>query len=138
MTIKRAVVFDDSELFCYLFSKFFKKYGVQVTTHEKPCQYFCIQAGVNSCPVTTPCTDFLLTDQQMPDMSGLEFLIRIQQMECKIPDCRKGVISANWTDEDKQKAQQIVPNVFDKSDTKDKVMKCIMEETEKFKVSMND
>lgn len=63
MAEKLAVVFDD-----------FKSKNIQVKTYPNPSLYFCMPSEFDTCPVTTACADLLLTDQKMPDMSGLEFL----------------------------------------------------------------
>jgi len=117
MTDQSAVVFEDDNLFCYLFSRIFIKQGVKVTIYSNPSLYFCSDPCVETCPVNSPCCDFLLTDHLMPDMTGLEFLNRTKQMGCKIPDSRKAIISGNWLDEDLKTAKQLASLVFDKSDS---------------------
>jgi len=114
-----AVVFDDEELFHVLLTRIFKSYKINVKCYPKPDLYFCMQPGVEKCPVDSPCVDFLLTDQKMPDMTGLEFLRRIKQMDCKILDDRKAIISGNWVDEDLEVANKLVRNVFVKSEAKE-------------------
>jgi CheY-like chemotaxis protein len=121
MTAKRAVVFDDSDLFRTLFARIFLSKNIQVKSYPNPCHYFCIKSEVDTCPVPTACADFLLTDQKMPDMSGLEFLKRVKRMQCKIPDSRKAIISANWTEESFKEAKQYSSHVFNKFDSKEKI-----------------
>lgn len=121
MTEKRAIVFDDSDLFRILFARIFLSKNIQVNSYPNPSLYFCMQSGVDSCPVTTTCADFLLTDQKMPDMTGLEFLRRVKLMQCKIPDSRKAIISADWTEETFEEAKQLTSYVFHKIDTKEKI-----------------
>ena len=117
MIKQTAVVFDDDDLFCYLFTRIFTKRGIKVKIYSNPSLYFCSNPSVESCPVETPCCDFLLTDQLMPDMTGLEFLNRAKQIGCKIPDCRKAIISGNWLEEDLKTAKHLASLVFDKSDS---------------------
>jgi CheY-like chemotaxis protein len=114
-----AVVFDDEELFHILFTRIFKAHKINVICYPKPDLYFCMQPGIEKCPVDAPCVDFLLTDQKMPDMTGLEFLQRTKQMDCKILDCRKAIISGNWLDGDLKEAKKLVRNVFAKSEAKE-------------------
>lgn len=121
MTEKKAVVFDDSELFVLLLNKLFKAKDIQVTSYSSPDFYLCCQPGINTCPVAKPCADFLITDNIMPSMTGLEFLQRTKQINCKIPKCRKAIISSHWEKEDWAEAKQLVCNVFDKYDAKEKV-----------------
>jgi len=121
MAEKFAIVFDDNVTLQIVFAKIFKSKNIQVKTYPNPCFYFCMQLGADTCPVTTACADFLLTDQIMPDMTGLEFLRRIKQMQCKIPDSRKAIISANWTEETFEEAKQLTSYVFNKLDAKKEV-----------------
>jgi CheY-like chemotaxis protein len=121
MAEKRAVIFDDNELFLMAIARIFKSKNIQVQSYPNPCLYFCMQSGTDTCPVTTACADFLLTDQLMPEMTGLEFLERVKQMQCKIPDSRKAIISANWTKETFEEAKQLSMHVFKKFDAKEQV-----------------
>lgn len=121
VTEKRAIVFDDSDLFRTLFARIFLSKNIQVKSYLNPYLYFCMQSGGDTCPVSTACADFLLTDQKMPDMTGLEFLRSIKQMQCKIPDSRKAIISANWTEETFEEANQFTSYVFNKLDAKKEV-----------------
>lgn len=121
MTDKRALVFDDEEIIRVLFARIFSSKKIQVDAYENPCLYFCIQSGADTCPVPTRCTDFLLTDQRMPDMTGLEFLRRIKEMQCKIPDSRKALISAILIEEELKEAGQLNVCVFHKSEAKEQI-----------------
>ena len=117
MTKLTAVIFEDDDIFCHVFSRIFTKNGIEVSLYTNPSLYFCSDPSIKFCPVEAPCCDFLLTDHLMPDMTGLEFLNMTKQMGCKIPDCRKAIISGNWLDEDLKTAKGLVSLVFDKSDS---------------------
>ncbi len=121
MTKQSAAVFDDDDLFCSLWVRILKKKEIKVSIYSNPSLYFCSHPSIETCPVETPCVDFLLTDNKMPEMTGLEFLRRIKQMGCKIPDHRKAIISGSLESGDQQKAKQLTSNVFDKSDAKEKI-----------------
>jgi FixJ family two-component response regulator len=127
MSTKNAIVFDDDDLFRNLFTKIFSAKEIEVTTYQSPNLYFCSDPRVNSCPVETPCVNFLLTDNIMPDMTGLEFLTRLKHIGCKIPNCQKAIISGHWTDEDLITAKQLVSHVFVKSDSKELINSWIEE-----------
>jgi CheY-like chemotaxis protein len=119
MSTKKAIVFDDDNLFRNIFTKIFRAKEIEVTTYPSPSLYFCSDPSVNSCPVETPCVNFLLTDNLMPGMTGLAFLTRLKHMGCKIPDCHKAIISAYWSDEELLTAKQLVSHVFVKHDSKE-------------------
>ena len=122
-----AVVFDDEDLFCSLFARILRDKGVKVTTYSTPSLYFCSHSSVQSCPVEFPCVDFLLTDNKMPEMTGIEFLSRLKRLGCKIPDDRKALASGSLDDEDQSKATLLTRNVFDKSDSKQLIARWIEE-----------
>jgi CheY-like chemotaxis protein len=121
MTVRKAVVFEDNDLYLLLLGKLFKANDIQFRSYSNPSLYLCCQPEINTCPVAEPCTDFLLTDNVMPYMNGLEFLKRTKQMNCKIPDCRKAIISASWTAEELAEANMLVSNVFAKNEAKEKI-----------------
>lgn len=125
MTEKRAVIFDDNDLFVMAIARIFKSNNIQVKSYPSPCLYFCIKSEIDTCPVPTACADFLLTDQLMPEMTGLELLNRIKHMQCKIPDSRKAIISANWAKETLEEAKQLSINVFNKFDAKKQLSRWI-------------
>ena len=118
MTDKNAIIFDDDELFCYIATRILKDKNINVASYSSPIEYFCSQSGIDSCPVATQCVGFLITDNKMQDMTGLEFLKRLNQLECKIPNCRRAIISGNWTDDNLKIAKQLVKHVFDKFEAK--------------------
>jgi len=122
-----AVLFEDEELFCSLFTKILSKERVKVTTFSNPSLYFCSHPSVQSCPVESPCVDFLLTDNKMSEMTGLEFLERIKKMGCKIPAHRIAIISASLEGEDLSRANELTRNVFEKSDSKKLIPRWIEE-----------
>lgn len=130
MTDKNAIVFDDDDLFCRIASRILKAKNINVATYSSPSEYLCSQPGIDSCPVTTQCADFLITDNKMQDMTGLEFLNRLNQLECKIPNCRRAIISGNWTEEDLEIAKKLAKHVFDKFEAKERLSLWIDESSE--------
>jgi len=128
MRAQRAIVFDDDELFRTLFARIFKSKYIEVRTYPSPDRYFCMQPEVESCPVGVACTNYLLTDYKMPGMTGIEFLVKIKNMGCKIPDCCKAIVSGSWLDEEFNEAKKLSLNVFPKSDSKNQISEWIDKE----------
>lgn len=117
----RAVIIDDDDLFCILFARIFKSNGIQATFYHQADLYLCGRPDIESCPVEEACCDFLLTDNILPEMSGIEFLEKTRRLGCKIPEQRKAIISGHWTQEELEEARQVVDRVFDKSEAKQKI-----------------
>lgn len=122
MPDEHAVVFDDDDLFCILFTRIFKSRNIQVSAYPNPRDYQCSPSQVKTCPVAEPCADFLLTDHTMPEMTGLEFLQMIQRKGCKIQPERKAIISGNWLAEDLAAAARLGVRVFEKSSSKQQIL----------------
>ncbi|MBN1957112.1 MAG: response regulator, partial [Desulfuromonadales bacterium] len=58
--------------------------------------------------------DMILTDNQMPGMTGLEFLDWIKQNNCPLPHHRKAIISGLWRDKELKTAQSLGCHIFHK------------------------
>ncbi len=66
------------------------------------------------CEKTSPCVDFLLTDNQMPGMSGLQFIQLQAERGCKISVNNKAIFSGDWRYEDIKIAQSLGYRTFAK------------------------
>ena len=102
MCKKIAAIFDDNEDYRALLEAILEQGGFKVTSFADPC-FFMNQAKGTFCHIDkrcqsdTPCFDVLLTDNQMPGMTGVEFLERLKKKNCKINDNRKAIFSGNWS-----------------------------------------
>lgn len=106
MGVKKALVFDDNHICRAVLSDILADKNIEVTAFSDPT-VFLAQHAKNYCQYDKPCVDVILTDNQMPGMTGLEFLEKLQQMNCKIPQDRKAVISGNWTSDQIQRAEHL-------------------------------
>jgi len=114
MAIEKSIlVIDDDELCLSVLSEFLDGDQYHVATFSRATCLMTIKAA-ERCPMKTPCYDVLITDNQMPGMTGLDFLALQQRCGCKIPDHRKAIISGNWCNENLGKAEQLGCQVFDK------------------------
>ncbi|MEJ2491114.1 MAG: response regulator [Desulfuromonadales bacterium] len=113
MKLKTAIAFDDNDLWCELYKRIFDKNQISIKTYSSPKHYFCQKEDFDLCPVDSPCTDFLITDHNMPEMTGLEFMRKAKKMRCKIPDNCKAIISGTWTEEEFEEAKKLCCNVLD-------------------------
>ncbi len=58
-----------------------------------------------SCPVDTPCTNIIITDINMPDMTGIEFIENQKIKGCRVQNI--AVMSGRWTEEGRQRAKRL-------------------------------
>ena len=66
------------------------------------------------CNKTSPCVDFLLTDNQMPGMSGIEFIQLQAKRGCKISAYNKAIFSGSWLNSEIELAHRLGYQTFPK------------------------
>ena len=91
----RILVFEDDSSLANLvkFSLVQKGHEVQIFSDPTLCPVYLNHAM--QCPSPTACADVIITDQMMPNMTGLEFL-KFQRMRgCKALDENKAIITAS-------------------------------------------
>jgi len=91
----RAIVCDDDEAILCLFRHILESMGYEVLTAATPvtCAYY--REHLNSCPQHDRCTDVLITDHSMPDMTGLELLEMQHKGGCKLTSRNKALMTGN-------------------------------------------
>ncbi|OEU60490.1 MAG: hypothetical protein BA870_00320 [Desulfuromonadales bacterium C00003094] len=110
----RAIVIDDDEACRTLLALRLRQRGYEVICLPGPTACPLYKDAECSCPQDEVCGDFLLTDNRMPDMSGLELIERQTKGGCKGMVGQKAVLSGTWSQEDLRKAQGLGCMVFDK------------------------
>lgn len=78
----KALLFDDNSDFRNIIIAVLRDYDIEIEDYHDPS---CYLKNSDKCPVNKPCVDFILTDNQMPHVTGVEFLQKLQEMECKVP-----------------------------------------------------
>lgn len=110
---RKALVIDD-DVYCldisveYLLDKDF------AVASELRATCTMMKKGLDSCPMSEPCYDFILSDNRMPDMTGLEFFTHQQQRGCKVPPQRKALISGDISGKDQKTAIKLGYKIFQK------------------------
>jgi len=130
MAAGTALVFDDDIFFRNFLTETLASLHLEVTTFSSHASFLSrinAECGLGD---ATPCPDFILTDNQMPGMTGLEFVKRIKLMGCKIPNQNIAIISGRWTEEELDAANQLGCKVFQKYNSPDQIRAWI-EEAEK-------
>ncbi len=110
----RAIIIDDDDACRNLITMLLKQRGYEVVSLANPTVCPLYDDLLAVCPHEDACGDFLLTDQRMPKMTGLEFVDVQARRGCKGVINKKAVLSASWTPEELQKAEDLGCKVFRK------------------------
>ncbi|SHI89703.1 Response regulator receiver domain-containing protein [Malonomonas rubra DSM 5091] len=110
----RAIVIDDMDFCRELLTDFLQDRGYQVVSYTDVTTCPLFPARDALCPKTGKCADFLLTDNRMPHMQGLDFIELLQQGDCKISPFGRAIFSAHWSQDERTKAEQLGCRTFDK------------------------
>jgi CheY-like chemotaxis protein len=110
----RAIVVDDMDFCRDLLADFLNERGYEVFSFPDVTACPLFPARNSSCPQQNACADFLLTDNRMPHMQGLDFLELQRQGKCPITTARKAIFSAHWTAEELSRAEQLECQIFHK------------------------
>lgn len=129
MNTKTALVLDDNDLYRTVLTYMLKKKKIAVSAFPDPESYLATR-GKDHCAKNCPCFDIILTDNHMLSMSGLEFLEWGKHINCKLPAQRKAIISSLLTDEDRDRAEQLGCQVFDKNSQLDNIRNWVDQWTE--------
>jgi CheY-like chemotaxis protein len=110
---KKALVIDD-DVYCLDISVEYLLDKDITVTSELRATCTMIKKGFNTCQMSEPCYDFILSDNRMPAMTGLEFFTHQQHCGCKIPPQRKALISGDLSENDQKIAKKLGVTIFQK------------------------
>jgi len=108
-----ALVIEDNDINRDLLVEIFREKDFLVAAYSNALD-FLSEHGLEKCSQQIGCFDFILTDNRLPEMNGLEFLARLDQLGCKVPMHRTGVISGEWSKMDLEITQRLGYRVFHK------------------------
>ncbi len=86
--------------------------GYDVHAFSEPLYCPIYHVGECECNNHTLCADIIITDINMPRISGLEFLKKKKENGCKAPHV--AIMSATWTNEEQQEALASGYKIFEK------------------------
>jgi CheY-like chemotaxis protein len=113
----RAIVFDDNVDDRYLIKRLLERLGYEVLDYVDPTACPLLYSHECQCGQTEACSDILITDVNMPKVSGLEFLEQQIQKGCKIPNI--AITSDAWSDSNLKHAQRLGLTTLEKTRTWD-------------------
>ena len=92
--LKRAIVIDDDESLRTAISALLKKRGYEVHAYPEPSMCPIYLDSACHCPVEHACTNIIVIDVNLPNMSGLEFIESQKGHGCKVHNI--AVMSVVW------------------------------------------
>lgn len=98
----RVNIFDDDVSNLKLLKMFISMRDYEVLTFDSPVVCPIFGAHADKCDNSKPCADIIITDNQMPKMTGIEMLLQQAQRGCGVDIRNKAVMSADL-DNEKQK-----------------------------------
>jgi CheY-like chemotaxis protein len=109
----RVNVFDDDVHNLKLLELFMTQRGYEVMTFDRPVNC-SLYDGQPECNNSKPCADIIITDHQMPRMTGLEMLLLHKQRGCKTDIRNKALISGDPYSIDMRLVEELGCSFFSK------------------------
>lgn len=110
----RAIVIDDDQSCRSLLAMFLRQRGYEVICLPDPTACPLFEDEDCTCLQEEVCGDFLLSDNRMPGMTGLEFIDRQVRGGCKGVVGNKALLSGSWQPAELEEAERLGCQVFDK------------------------
>jgi len=90
----RAIIYDDESMILEVLEQFFARRGYEVFLYGSPvvCPY---ENLFDSCSDLPRCADIIISDYNMPDMTGIELFQRQLSRGCKTDIKMKAIITGS-------------------------------------------
>ncbi len=109
---KTAIVIDDHDFCRDLLGNYLREKGYIVMCADSASSCELYNDKLFKCSKEKPCSQVLLTDNQMPEINGLDLIARQMGGGCKVPMQKKAVISGTWTQDELTQAENMGCKVF--------------------------
>lgn len=110
----RAIIIDDDASCRALLKLLLENKGIEVICLDEPTACPLYNDAQCTCPLEYACGDFLLTDNRMPRMTGIDFVEHQEKRSCKGIVANKAVFSGSWSEEELARAKRLGCRVFHK------------------------
>ncbi len=110
----RVVVIEAQNYILDIISTMLQLRGHEVLGFREPSICHLYSDGTCSCPKESPCADILIVDNEMPTMSGLEFILQQSNRGCKGAFRNKAVLAGTWAPRDVALADSLQCKIFRK------------------------
>jgi len=109
---KRIILFDDDQQIRKLLERVFKQKGYEVLAYSDPSLSPLQRSHDCQCNENQLCADIIITDIDMPNVSGLEFMASQVSKGCKIKNI--AIMSGEWSEPKMKIAKDLGCHVFQK------------------------
>ncbi|NIS68503.1 MAG: hypothetical protein GTO12_05980 [Proteobacteria bacterium] len=110
----RAFVFEDYEALRRTISSILESRGYEVFSYSEPLVCPAYLDRECPCPQNHACGDVFITDNIMPNKTGLEFIENQIHHGCRAIEKNKAVMSGKWTDAELEQAKRLGCKTFQK------------------------
>jgi DNA-binding response OmpR family regulator len=110
----RVNIFDDDVSILKLLKGIMSMRDYEILTFERPVVCPIYGTKSNKCDTLNPCADIIITDYQMPQMSGLEMLLHQAQRGCKVDIRNKLVMSSDLDNKGQKMLEELGCTFFSK------------------------
>jgi two-component system response regulator AtoC len=109
---KRAIVFDDIEAIQKILKRILEMRGYEVMTYSNPDECPLQHEHDCRCDSNHTCADIIISDIDMPKVSGLQFVQDQNKKGCKITNI--AFMSGAWSESDLKYARELGCKIFSK------------------------
>lgn len=110
----RVVIFEDEQVTREILSRLISSRGHEVHSFSDPSCCPLYSGATCSCSEKEACADILITDNQMPVMTGLQFIQRQYERGCRGIVDNKAIVSGYLSPEELELTRNLGCKVFGK------------------------